>query len=118
MKYLPLLLLSAIAIAPALASSADKPMVSEAETPAGVVYAGTDPKTIETARERLRAALRDGPEALARLMGVSEGDARVLVGPYFGVSIEADNLKGRAMLTSGRYHFPIPGEAGLVVNSF
>jgi hypothetical protein len=118
MKNPRLLLSSLIALTPVLASGADKPMVNEAEIPAGVVYAGAEPKVIETARERLRAALHDGPEALAQLMGVAEGDARVLVGPYFGVSIEADNLKGRNMLTRGRYHFPIPGEAGLVVNSF
>ena len=114
----PRLLLSLIALAPVLASGADKPMVNEAEIPAGVVYAGTDPKIIETARERLRAALHEGPEALAQLMGVAEGDARVLVGPYFGIGIDADNLKGKNFLTHGRYHFPIPGEAGLVVNSF
>lgn len=118
MRNLPLQLLSALALLPVLAVSADKPMVSEAEIPAGVVYDGADPKIVETLRERLRAALHDGPEALARLMGLAEGDARMYVGPYFGVGIEADNLKGKSMLMRGRYHFPIPGEAGLVVNSF
>ena len=58
----PRLLLSLIALAPVLASGADKPMVDEAEIPAGVVYAGTDPKIIETAHKvGLKAELETWP---------------------------------------------------------
>jgi hypothetical protein len=92
--------------------------VGNDELPEGVVYAPAAPQIMESARNRLLVALTSGPEALAQLMGLDEKDAKVLVGPFWGIEIEADNLKGRALLGKGRYRFPVPGEAGFIVESF
>jgi hypothetical protein len=115
MKHLVASLLCALA----LTAQAAAPAVStDEDLPEGVVYAPADQENMESARKRLLAALSSGPEDLARLMGLGEKDAKTLVGPYFGIEIDADHLKGRAFLPRGKYHFPVPGEAGLIVESF
>ncbi len=89
-----------------------------ADLPAGVVYTAVDRDTYESAAKRLRAAIAGGPEPLAQLMGLAASDAKVLAGPFFALEIDGDNLKGRAFLPRGKYRFPVPGEAGFVVESF
>jgi len=88
------------------------------ELPAGVVYAPADAATIEKASQRLREALTQGPAALAALFGLADSDARLMVGPYFGIEMNGDNLEGKALLPTGKYSFPIPGTAGLIAESF
>jgi len=100
---------------PALAAA---PAPTNTQLPQGVVYAAADAATIDKASQRLREALTQGPAALAALFGLADSDARVMVGPYFGVEINGDNLEGKALLAQGRYRFPIEGTAGLVAESF
>ena len=88
------------------------------QLPAGVVYAPADAATVDKASQRLREALTHGPASLATLFGLADSDARLVVGPYFGIEMNGDSLDGKALLPTGKYNFPIPGTAGLTAESF
>jgi hypothetical protein len=80
------------------------PATSGSELPLAVKYSAASPEILAAARAKLRPALTDSA-ALATLLG-PDTDETVRVGPFFGIEIDADQLKGRSLFGKGRYRLP------------